>query len=110
MWKPCTNCDDEGGGFKDSDTWTPCSKCDGVGRWDITDKKIETIINRLKIEAHRGICQIEAGDVYRLPLPDHIFSRIVPCEWENRTIATMVVSDEWYRDYDGFILKEEFQP
>ncbi len=88
-----------------------CTNCDGVGGWDITDEeRIETIINHLKIEAHHGIRQIEAGDIDRLPLPDYVFSRIVPCEWENRIIDTMVISDEWYRNYDGFTLKEEFQP
>lgn len=70
---------------------------------------MKTIINRLKTAARQGLLEIEAGDIYRLPLPDPVFSQIVPDHLEDAVIDEMVASDEWIRGYDGFILREEYQ-
>lgn len=72
-------------------------------------KTIPQCLDILKAAAHHGLRQIEAGDVYRLPLPDTIFSQIVPDHLEDAVIDAMVASDEWIRVYDGFILREEYQ-
>lgn len=69
---------------------------------------MQTIINYLKTAAQLGLYQIEAGDIYRLSLPDPVFSQIVPDHLEDAVIDEMVASDEWFRGYDGFILREEY--
>lgn len=69
---------------------------------------MQTIINHLKAAARQGLRQIEAGDIYRLPLTDPVFSQIVPDHLEDEIIDAMVVSDEWIRGYDGFILREKY--
>lgn len=62
----------------------------------------------LKEAARQGLREIEAGDIYRLPLPDAIFSRIVPDHEEDSVIDAMAESGDWIRGFDGFILSEEY--
>lgn len=47
MWKPCTNCDGEGGWHDGDIGWSPCTKCDGVGGYWPTEGKTVTISSEL---------------------------------------------------------------
>jgi len=63
------------------------------------------LIEKLKKAEREGRQEIENGDWARMPLPDSLFSIIVPSEMDDVVVEEMAQSGEWMRGATGFALR-----